>query len=34
MVPDADCICDVGAITLADDPKAAAEAMVEAIEAA
>ncbi len=30
----ADCICAVGAITLADDPKAATEAMVEAIEAA
>ena len=28
----ADCICAVGAITLADDPRAAAEAMVEAIE--
>ena len=28
----ADCICAVGAITLADDPKTAAEAMVEAIE--
>lgn len=30
----ADCICAVGAITLADDPRGAAEAMVEAIEAA
>ena len=30
----ADCICAVGAITLADDPRAATEAMVEAIEAA
>ena len=27
----ADCICAVGAITLADDPRAAAEAMVEAM---
>ncbi len=30
----ADCICAVGAITLAGDPKAATEAMVEAIDAA
>ena len=30
----ADCICAVGAVTLADDPKGAAEQMVEAIEAA
>ena len=29
----ADCICAVGAVTLADDPMTAAEAMVEAIEA-
>ncbi len=28
----ADCICAVGAVTLADDPKSAAEEMVEAIE--
>ena len=28
----ADCICAVGAITLADDPKTAAQEMVEAIE--
>ena len=30
----ADCICAVGAVTLADDPRAAAQQMVKAIEAA
>ncbi len=30
----ADCICAVGAVTLADDPRAAAQQMIEAIETA